>query len=193
MKFKTFPLMGTWLFALIFLGATLWHSVSRDGWGFLISGLLFLSFVVFACVVIGEALTQRTKIAGYRCLISIVALGLFIPTLILGGKLRNEIFLFELPTYQKITDILISQKQIKANDPVVPFPAGYTSELIDDRYASVRRDDSSITVLYLTRDSSAIGHAGFMYRSDDDPTPLKKQDPEMGFRRIAPHWFTWGS
>jgi hypothetical protein len=190
MNFKALPLMGTWLFAAAFLLSTLWHSIFWDGWGFLVSGLLFLSFVLFSCVITVTALVERTRIAGFRCLISIVTLGLFIPTMRLGGDLRNWMFLSELPTYQKITDILINQKQINPNDEVVPFPSGYSSSLLNDQHAAVERNnDGSIVVLYLTRDSSALGHSGYFYSSNADPAVIKKHHPDMGFYPIAPHWF----
>jgi hypothetical protein len=192
MKFKTFPLMGTWLFSLAFLGATFWHSVFRDGWGFLIWMLLFLSFLLFFCLVLGIVLSERTKTSVYRFLISFVALVLFIPAVILGNDLRDKIFLFELPYYQKITDSLIDQSSASAKDYLVVVPPDFSSAFVNDKHASVDRSEGGVTVLYFSRDSSAVGHAGYLYRSDDDIAELKKQDPHMGVYRIAPHWFSWG-
>jgi hypothetical protein len=194
MKFKAFPLMGTCFFGSAFLLATLWHSIFRDGWGFLIFGILFGLFAIFACGTLVIALVDWSKVAWQRCLIIVSVIGLFVPTMILGGHLRNQIFLAELPIYQKITDILVSQVQYRASDTTVCFPPGYTSNLVNDQRALIERsDDNSITVLYFTRDSSALGHSGFMYRSDDHPDVLKMKRPEMGFKRIAPKWFVWGT
>jgi hypothetical protein len=192
MKLKSFPLMGTWLFGGAFLLATLWHSIFRDGWGFLVSGILFFSFIMYVFWAVVVALVERFRKAWHRCLISGIALGLFIPTIRLGGDVRDQIFLFELPTYQKITDLLISQEGIKSADTTVDFPLGYTSGLVNDEHALIERgDDNSITVLYLTRDSSALGHSGYLYSSDDNLDALKAKRPETGFCRLAPHWYLW--
>jgi hypothetical protein len=192
MKFKSFPLMGTWLFASAFILATFGDSVVREGSSFLISGILSLAVVIYALIALVTALFDRTKVAWGRCLIIAIAICTGILALKLGAALRDQIFLWELPKYQKITDLLIREQTTAANTDVC-FPSGYTSELVNDKRVSIEQGkDKAITVIYFTRDSSALGHAGYLYRSDDNLESLHKLHLRMGIGRLAPKWYVWG-
>jgi hypothetical protein len=186
MKFKSFPLMGTWLFAASFILSNLWHSVFRDGWGFLISGLLFLSIIIYAFVSLLIVLFDWSRLSCRRFLINAVALGAFIPALALGGFIRVHLFLADLPRFQTMTNLMIQ-------DNATTFPSSYSHLLVSDHVIIDHGQDNNVTVLYFTPDSSAVGHSGFLYRSDDDIQALKGEFPDFGFRRIAPKWYLWGS
>jgi hypothetical protein len=48
---------------------------------------------------------------------------------------------------------------------------------------------TNITVRCIVRNSSALSHRGYMYRSDDHSAALQKEFPHTGYTRLAPHWF----
>lgn len=194
MKFKSFPLMGTWLFGAVFILATLWHAFFRDGWGFLISGLLILALLVYAAVSVGLLLENRSRDSWRRVLINAVALGAFIPMLALGGFLRDQVFLANLPAYQAVADGLVARVK-PSGDTFIwnGFPPGFSSSLVGQHMLVKRSGDGALTVMFMTRDSSAVGHGGYLYRSDDDESALRREDSHAGFKRIAPKWYAWGS
>jgi hypothetical protein len=124
-------------------------------------------------------------------LINAVALGLVIPVLSLGSIVRNEIFLHYLPRYQAMTDLLIKRAAASLPDSVVHLPSGGRSLLLNDSVL-IERKDKNFVVLYTTRDSSAVGHSGYMYLSADDPEAVKAKRPELWYKRLAPNWYLWG-
>jgi hypothetical protein len=153
-----------------------------SSWFFLLSVLLSLVFV----------LVDRSREACYRVAINLLIVALLFPTRMLGGSLRDRIFLMHLAKFQEATDILIKSEKAEANgndfSSMVSLPSGY-SDLNVKEEALVSSSKGNIVVRYVTRDSSALGHSGYMYRLDDDSTALGKEFPDMGYTRIAPHWF----
>jgi hypothetical protein len=192
MKFKSFPLMGTWLFGAAFLLSTLWHSIFRDGWGFLVSMLLAVVLLIHACVSLGLILDNRSRVSWRRVLINAVALGAFIPTLALGGFLRDQIFLANLPIYQAVADSSVAHVKSSDTDLWNGYPTGFSSSLVGEHVLVRRSSDGAFTVMFVTRDSSAVGHAGYLYRSDDDESELRRENPDAGFKRLVPNWYVWG-
>jgi hypothetical protein len=57
------------------------------------------------------------------------------------------------------------------------------------QYVLINSTKGNVTVRYISRDSSALGHRGYMYRSDDNPVALEREFLRMGYTRLAPHWF----
>jgi hypothetical protein len=97
-----------------------------------------------------------------------------------------------VPTFQEATELLIKSEKAKVDSggisTLVPLPASYSNLNVLDRVeiSSVR---GNVTIRYFNRGSSALGHSGYMYRSDDDPTLLDTDYPKTGYTRVAPHWF----
>jgi hypothetical protein len=191
-KLKILPFIGMWLFPGAFLFITLWHSIFRGGWSFVLSVLLLLGFIVYVAASLLIALFYRSTSSWIRVGISLVAMGAFMPTAWLGNELRDQIFLANLSTYQAMTDVLISQNQSLDSHRLVRFPPGYWSMLVADR-ARIERDDQSVTVFYQSGDSFALGHDGYLYRSDDNMQALKSGHPDIGLFRLAPKWYVWGT
>ena len=135
-------------------------------------------------------LVERTALARRRFAVVAVAGIAFISAMILGGEIRKQLFLHSLPDFDRMTMQLIQQHP---NDRfgAEELPEGWNYLVAD--YASVRRgENGSVAVLYLTRDSTAVGHSGFMYYSGVDPKVIFPNDRETGFKRIAPNWYLWG-
>ena len=193
MKLKSLPLTGTWILGAAFDLSIFGHSVFRGGWSILVLGILFCSFTIYACGALAIALVSWSKVAWQRCLIIAALIVLFVPAIILGDALRERIFLAELPAFQKMTDLLISQGVPAHGFATVQLPPSFLNPLVSDHASIERGEDNVITVTYFTGDSSAVGHSGFLYRSDDNPEPLKKEHARMGFRRLAPLWYLWGA
>lgn len=192
MNSKALPFKGTFLLAFAFFLSVLWVSVFEEGWGLLIFGILFLAVGANLVVTLSIAFFERTKRGWLRLLVSLLALLLFVPAILIGEKIREEIFLFNLAYYQSVADRLIAESKKQSDNSTVQFPPGLSSILVDER-ASVLRESEGITVMFFSRDSSALGHRGFLYQIDDNPAPLKKSHPSIGFRRLAPEWYVWGA
>jgi hypothetical protein len=195
MTLKTFPYKFTCGIGCMFLGTLLWHSITRSGISFLLMGIFSVFFLGYAISTLISALMVWSKMNWLRALLSGLYLGLAIPFLYLGGFLSNQIFLWELPQYQAVTDLMVQQEKTKAAvfRTRVELPPGYEYLFVSPK-ASIECDENNIvTVLYTTNDSSAVGHAGSLYRSDDDPAPLKNEHSTFGYVRLAPCWYLWGA
>jgi hypothetical protein len=184
-------LMYKWtcLFAVAFLISFLWSAIFSDK----LSEIFVLLFsVVFLASIVGSivlALTRRSKAALYRVLLNVIFCLLLFPTITLGGFLRDRLFLTRLSKFQELTNVLVRDKvNGDTFSAVIPLPPGYSSLNVSDRVLVIARKEK-ITVCYLLRNSNALSHGGYMYRSDDDPTTLSKDFPKMGYTRVAPHWF----
>jgi hypothetical protein len=175
-------------------GATLYWSVFRDGWGFLASGLFFFASLGWLLASLLILFMNRSKKTIYRILIIIAGMTLVIPMLRIGSLIRNQLFLENLAYYQAVVDRISAKAKETPNEPGVSrLPASFSSCLVGN-FALIERDaDSSFTLFFFTRDSSAIGHSGFLYRSDDNPKTVTREKPEVGLRRLAARWYVWGS
>lgn len=192
MTIKSLHYKWTCLIGIIFLGSLLW-SVTLCDW---ISDLfVFLSFVFFltsvvASVVLGA--THRSKDAVYRIMINVVFCLLVFPTIRLGGSLRDRLFLMRLSRFQEVTNLLVTDELAKASgdsfSTIVSLPPRYSDLNVLDRVL-ISSTKESITVRFAMRDSNALGHRGYMFRSNDNPVTLSKEYPKTGYTRVAPHWF----
>jgi hypothetical protein len=192
MTLKSIPYRWTYLVGVALLSSLLWFCTFRDGLLDFFVIFLFFCFLVSVVVSLVLAVARRTRDAFYRIAINLVVVLLLFPTINLGGYLRDRIFRSRLPKFQAATDVLKERESAKAESAnssiMVPLPPGYSNLDVKDRVliSSTKRN---ITVRYFERDSSALGHSGYMYRSDDDPTELSKEFPNTGYTRVAPHWF----
>jgi hypothetical protein len=143
-----------------------------------------------ASIVLG--LTRRSKDAFYRILVNIVFCLLLVPTISLAGSLRDRLFLMRLPRFQEVTNLLIKDEVAKTNgdvfSTVISLPPGYSNINVLDRVL-ISSTKENITVRYALRNSNALSHRGYMYRSDDNPMALSMEYPNVGYTRVAPHWF----
>jgi hypothetical protein len=192
MTLKSIPYKLTYLVGVALLGSLLWAGTFRDGLLDIFVLFLFFCFLVSVILSLVLVVARRTRRAFYPIVINLVVVLLLFPTMNLGGYLRDRIFLSRLPKFQAVTDVLIESERANAESAnssiMVPLPSRYSDLDVKDRVqiSSVKR---SITVRYFNRDSSALGHSGYMYRSDDDATELSKEYPRTGYTRVAPHWF----
>jgi len=97
-----------------------------------------------------------------------------------------------LSEFQQVTDQLIRDEKDKLGKDefraVLALPPNHPKlNVMDNAQISVLKSD--ICVRHFSRDSSALGHGGYMYRSDDDPVALEREFPHTGYTRVAPHWF----
>src|SRR5437899_3640689 len=192
MTLKSFPYKWTCLLGLIFLASILWSATLMDE-SFLLGILSILGLFASVIVSIVLAVIERSKAALYRVLINVTLCLLIVPTIWLGNILSERRFLMHLTRFQQATNLLIENEAAKLNDrasvKVVRFPPGYSDLDIFANRVLIDSTKDNITVRYISRDSSALGHRGYMYRSDDNPDALTRDFPKLGYKRIAPHWF----
>lgn len=192
MKTNLLRYKWTCLVGIAFLGLILWSVTYSDPLGDLLS-LVF--FVVFAGSIIVSVLilaTYRTKDDVYRVLINVILCLLVFPTISLGGSLRDRLFVMHLSRFQEAADFLIQDEMAKTGgnvfSTIVSLPPRYSDlKVLGGVFVTSTKD--SVTVRFATRDSSALGHQGYLFRSDDNPAALRTEFPKMGYTRIVPHWF----
>jgi hypothetical protein len=192
MSIKSFPFKWTCLIAFAFLGSLLISCALQDGYSDLFFFALLPCFLVSIFVSFFLGIADRSKKAVYRILINVVVCLLFLPTIHFGTYVRDRIFLTHISRFQEAADRLIKEEKDKENSEVfstaVPLPAGYSDLDVLD-IAKITSTKENITVRFLVRDSNALSHRGYMYRSDDDPAALHKEFPHTGYTHVAPHWF----
>jgi hypothetical protein len=180
------------VFGAVCLGVNLWWAIFHDPYSFALSIIGAVGLLGSCIATIILAALERKKPDLYRAAVALVALLLLLPTIRLGGFLQDELFLIRLSRFQEVTDIVLKDQRDKAGSNVftagTALPAGY-SNLGVKNGALIRSTENNVTVQYMFKDSSAVGHAGYMYRSDDDINALGKEFQSFGFRRLAPHWF----
>jgi hypothetical protein len=182
----------TCLVGIVFLGSLLWSDTFLDEPGFLFVALSI--FCLFASLIASVVLAvhQKSKAALYRVVISIAICLLFFPTTWLGNSLRERLFLSHLSRFQAVTNLLIENEAPKSNLGVsstqTVLPPGYSDLHVVDKVL-VDFKQTNTTVRFIRLDSSALGHRGYMYRSDDDPAALRREFPSLGYTHVAPHWF----
>lgn len=193
MTLKSFPLKWTCLVGGCFLGSMFWSAAMLDaGWGFL--RFLILGFCFFVSLVLSLVLAvdHRSRMSLYRVLINVAVCLLFFPTIRAGAMLRNWLFLRHLTRFQEVTNILIAQERARANTEefltVAHLPSGYSDLYVADRVL-IKSAKENTTVEYLARETSSLGHSGYIYRLDDNTDLLRKDYPRIGYTHLAPHWF----
>ncbi len=192
MTAKLFPYPWTCLVGVAFLGSLLWSVTFCDGISDIVALLFFACFVASMVASAVLVATRRSKHASYRFLINVIFCLLLYPTILFGGSFRDRLFLKRLPRFQEATNFLIKDEMAKRGSDVfstvVSIPPQYSDLKMLDRViiSSARQN---ITVRFAMRDSNALSHRGYMYRSDDDPAALSKEYPETGYTRVAPYWF----
>jgi len=193
MTIKLLLYKWTFLCGVAFLGSLLWSVTFCNGLSDLFFFVFLMCFVVslVASVVIG--VTRRSKDALYRILINVIFCLLLFPTIRLGGSLRDRLFLTHLSRFQEVTDLLI-QNEMNSHDNNIytvhaTLPSSYSNLLNVKDMVIISSKGKNFTVRYATRNSNALWHGGYMYRSDDNPAALSKEYPTAGYTRIAPHWF----
>lgn len=156
---------------------------------FLVFGFCFFTSVVSSVVL---AVARRSRMSLYRVLINVVVCLLFFPTIRAGGMLRDQLFLRHLARFQEVTNFLIENERARANteefSTVVHLPSGY-SDLNVAGTVLIKSTKENTTVEYLVRETSALGHSGYIYRLDDNTIALEKDYPRIGCTHLAPHWF----
>jgi hypothetical protein len=191
MAIKSKPYKWTCLIGVAFLGSLLWSSTLCDPVSDLFVFLFLACFLASFMVSVVLGVTRRSKDTLYRILINVTTCLLFFPTISLGGSLRDRIFLVHLPKFQELTNLLIKDEMARANSnvfsSVVSLPPSFSNLNVLDR-ALISSTKENVTVRYATRDSSALGHKGYMFRLDDNPAALSKDYPKAGYTRVAPHW-----
>lgn len=192
MPLKTFPYKWTCLVGFIFLGSILWLNIMLDGTGFLMAIVSTLCLFMSLFVSFVLAAIQKSKSSLYRILINVIVFLLFIPTTHLADVVRERLFLRHLARFQDATNLLIRNGAAKLNDGdcfiLTRLPAEYTDLHMADTVL-IDSKQKNITVRYVSKDSSAIGHRGYIYLSDDNPDTLNRDFPQFGYKRIAAHWF----
>ena len=97
-----------------------------------------------------------------------------------------------LSRFQEVTNLLVKDEMAKINgdviSTVVSLPPNYSDLKVLDKVL-IRSTKENITVRYALRNSNALSHRGYMYRSDDNSAALSKEYPKTGYTRVAPHWF----
>jgi hypothetical protein len=194
MNLASFPYKWTFLIGVIFVGSLLWSNIFLDGPGFLLvalSAFCLLSSLIASIVLF---VSRRSKIAFYRVLINVTICLLFFPTVRLGGYLGTRLFVKHLGRFQAATNLLIEAEIPKFKPGVsliqTQLPPGFSDLHVADRVL-IDSKQSNITIRYTSRDSSALGHRGYLYRSDDDPVALAREFPTLGCTRVASHWFSF--
>jgi hypothetical protein len=192
MMFSLFPYKWTCLLGVALLASLLWSATFRDELSHFIALLIFLFFLVSAISSVAAAVFHMSKDALQRILINVIIALLLFPTIRLGGYFRGRLFLRRLVRFQEVTNLIVEAERTKAQrevfSAVVPLPLSYSDLNVLDR-VQVSSTKENITVRYATRDSSSLGHSGYMYRSDDDPLSLRREYPNTEYARVAPHWF----
>src|SRR6266851_8060394 len=186
MTIKLLPYKWTCLVGVAFLGSLLWSVTFTDGFSdlfvFLFLGCFFVSIVV--SLVLGVA--RRSKDALYRILINVIFCLLIFPTISVGGSLRDRLFLMRLSRFQEVTNLLIKDEMAKAKGDVfsisVSLPPSYSNLRVLNTVL-IKSTKENITVRYAVRDSNALSHRGYMYRSDDNPVALSKEYSNTGYTR----------
>jgi hypothetical protein len=174
------------------LVALIWLCTFNDGYSdvfvFFLLACFFISLV--ASVVLLAA--HRSKPALYRFLSNVLFALLLLPAARLGGFFENRLFLMHLSEFQQITDTLIREEQAKPHPDsfiaIATLPPG-NSNLRVLKNVRIDATKGSITVRYIVRNSIALSHRGYMYRSDDNPASLEKELPHTGYTHLVPHWF----
>jgi len=193
MKAKLLTYKWTCLLGVVFLGSLLWSGAFPGGLvGFITVLLFFLSFLGSTIVSVGLAVARRSRESFYRVAINAIIFLLIVPTTNLGSFLRDRVFLMRLPKFQEATDLLIKSEKAKGDSEsfstLVPLPSSCSNLDVLDK-VEISSTHGNVTVRYFNRDSTALGHSGYMYRSDDNPTALDKEYPKTGYTRVAPYWF----
>lgn len=190
MKTHLLAYRWTFLIGVAFLGTLAWSVATPDKLSNLAVLLCFFCILASVFVSITTLATHRKKVALYRVLLNVVFCLLILPTISLGTAIRGRIFLSRLPRFQEVTNLLVAHDAVgtEPNVLVVPLPAGFSDLNVGDR-VKISRTTDNISVQYLERDSNALSHRGYMYRSDDSETSLNREYPRTGYTRIAPHWF----
>lgn len=184
---------GLTIFAgVAFLGSLLWSNALLDGLSFLLSTVSLGLFLVSLLTSVAFLLFKRSKLWLHLLLINVLICLLVFPTAKLGSLLKDRLFLTHLEKFQEVTNLLIENARAANKEKVFR-----TGAQLPDKYSSLHTSRTvlldftpeGVSVRYFTRDTSALGGSGYLYRSDDDPVALKKDFPRLGFKRLAPHWF----
>jgi hypothetical protein len=191
MNLKSFPYKWTCLLGIVFLASVLWWETFLDGPSFVLVALVGFGLLASLVGSIVLAIFRRSKSALHRVLINVATCLLFFPMSWFGDSFRERIFVRHLSRFEETTNFLIENEASKSNagtSSVAQFPPGYSDLHVADKVL-IDRQQNNITIRYITRDSSALGHRGYLYRSDDDVAALEKEFPRLEYTHVAPHWF----
>jgi len=182
----------TCLVGLALLAALVWSCTFSDGYSDLFVLVFLLGFFVSVIASIALLAKGRSRPAFYRVLVNVIIMLLLIPAVRLGGYLQDRLFLRHLSKFQQITNMLIREEEAKPHSDsfiaIATLPPG-NSNLRVLNNVRIDATKGGITVRYIVRNSSALSHRGYMYRSDDSPASLEKEFPHTGYTHLAPHWF----
>src|SRR5690348_2250853 len=177
MPLRSFPFKWTCLVGTLLLGSVFWSAAGLDaGFGFLRFLICGLCFLVSAVISLILALVHRSRMSLYRILINVAVCLLFFSAIRVGGIVRDQLFLRHLARFQEVTNFLIANERATANPGefavVVQLPASYSDLRVADK-VYIKSSNGDTTVEYLERETSALGHTGYMYRSNDSTTALE--------------------
>ena len=186
------PYKWSCLIGAALLEALICSGTFNDGYSDLFVFFLLACFFISLVASVVLLVAHRSKTALYRVLINVIIALLLLPAMRLGSFLQNRLFLAHLSEFQQITDMLIREEEAKPHPDsfiaIATLPPG-NSNLRVLNNVRIDATKGSITVRYIVRNSSALSHRGYMYRSDEDPTSLQREFPHTGYTHLAPHWF----
>jgi hypothetical protein len=186
------PYKWTCLVGATLLIALIWSCTFNDGYSDLFVFFLLACFFISLVASVVLLVAHRSRPTLYRFLSNVLFALLLLPAARLGGFFENRLFLMHLSEFQQITDKLVREEQAKPHPDsyiaIATLPPGHSNLRVLN---NVRIDATkgSITVRYIVRNSSALSHRGYMYRSDDNPAALEKEFPHMGYTHLAPNWY----
>ena len=191
---RAFPYKKTVLIGLFFLGSLLWANTFQDGVGLLVVGLSALCVLMSLVANTVLAVSQRSGAPIHRIAINLAVCLLAYPAIYLGASLRDRIFLKHLSRFQAATTLLVEDATPKFGTGVSEvehrLPSGFADLGVADRVL-IDSKQGAITVRYISRDSSALGHRGYLYRSDDNLAGLRRDFPRLEYSRVVRGWFTF--
>jgi hypothetical protein len=140
--------------------------------------------------ILKDARSTQFKNAIARLVLALIFIVLFFPAGRLGNYVKTQIFLKNLPRYEELSKILITEK--RAFVPQAGIPKEYSDLCYNASWDQM--PDGTTAVLFLTDDYGLPArHQGYVYISSDDPSSLNQKIgySSMGFARIAPRWYEW--
>ena len=166
------PFKWTCLLGAALLIVMIWSCTFSDGYSdlvvFFLLACLFISLIASVVLLVAD----RSKPALYRLFINVLVVLLLLPAARLGTSFQNRLFMMHLAKFQQITDILIREEQAKPHPDsfiaIATLPPG-NSNLRVLNNVRIDATKGSVTVRYIVRNSSALSHRGYMYRSVGQP------------------------
>ncbi len=167
---------------------------------------LMISFFVLLILLAGAAASlfilvlswsaknsERAKRAFLRLTLCLGFFALSFLALHVGGYVRLQMFLAELPHYQTMIDDFVAKN--KGHFPMAERTKPGGSADWDAEAVDIGADKYGVVTVDLLTNSYGFParHQGYIYRSNDDLAGLKAQLQyhNTDFIPVAPHWYRW--